>query len=78
MQQLKEKGKQVIVLDSRLSNTGATQASEYISVVPGTDAALAQAIMYELIVNTWDAAGNKTGSYPMATRPVVILMINLY
>ena len=63
MQQLKEKGKQVIVLDSRLSNTGATQASEYISVVPGTDAALAQAIMYELIVNTWNAAGNKTGSY---------------
>ena len=62
MQQLKELGKKVIVFDSRLSMTAITQASEHISVVPGTDAALAQAIMYELIVNTWDANGNKIGS----------------
>jgi anaerobic dimethyl sulfoxide reductase subunit A len=63
MEQLKEMGKKVIVLDSRLSQTAITQASEHLAVVPGTDAALAQAIMYELIVNTWDETGNKIGDY---------------
>lgn len=62
MQQLKEMGKKVIVIDSRLSMTATTQASEHVAVVPGTDPALAQAIMHELIVNTWDASGNKIGS----------------
>jgi anaerobic dimethyl sulfoxide reductase subunit A len=63
LQQLKEMGKRVIVIDGRLSMTAIAQASEHIAVVPGTDAALAQAIMHELIVNTWDADGNKTGNY---------------
>lgn len=58
IQQLKEMGKTVYVLDNRASQTAINHASEYIAVVPGTDAALAQAIMHELIVNTWNTDGS--------------------
>jgi len=62
LQQLKEKGVRVIVLDNRLSQTAITQASEYVSVAVGTDAALIQAMFYEMITKTWDKDGNKVGN----------------
>lgn len=60
MQQFKEMGKEVIVLDSRVSMTAATMASEFISVVPGTDSAVLQAMMHEMIVQTYNADGTLT------------------
>ncbi|MEC9493204.1 molybdopterin-dependent oxidoreductase [Flexistipes sp.] len=62
MQQLSEMGKDVIVVDSRYSMTASTQATKYIAPVPGTDAAVAAAIMYELITQTWDENGVKVGN----------------
>lgn len=62
LQQLKEMGKEVIVIDSRFSMTASTQATRYIPVMPGTDAALINAIIYELITKTWDKDGKKIGN----------------
>ncbi|QAR34003.1 twin-arginine translocation signal domain-containing protein [Geovibrio thiophilus] len=58
IQQIKEKGTKVFVIDGRVSQTVVSHASEHIAVVPGTDAALVQAIMHELIVNTWNTDGS--------------------
>ncbi|MCD8492867.1 MAG: molybdopterin-dependent oxidoreductase [Geovibrio sp.] len=58
MQQIKEMGTKVIVVDSRVSQTVVSHASTHAAIVPGTDAALAQAIMHELIVNTWNTDGS--------------------
>jgi anaerobic dimethyl sulfoxide reductase subunit A len=57
VQQFKEMGKEVIVIDSRISQTVVNHATTHLPVVPGTDAALAQAIIHELIVNTWKSDG---------------------
>ncbi|TYB32480.1 MAG: molybdopterin-dependent oxidoreductase [Flexistipes sinusarabici] len=63
LQQLKEMDKDVIVVDSRYSKTASTQASRYIPVHPGSDAALIAGMMYHLITKTWDENGNKIGNY---------------
>lgn len=61
LQQLNEMVGEVTVVDSRYSKTAATQATQYLAPVPGTDAAVAAAIIHELIIRTWDENGIKIG-----------------
>jgi anaerobic dimethyl sulfoxide reductase subunit A len=49
--------------DCRVSLTAAGPATININPVPGTDPFLFQSAMYHLITKTWDANGNKIGSY---------------
>lgn len=63
LQQVKEMGKDVIVVDSRYSKTAATHATQYVPVYPGSDAAVMAGMMYHLITKTWDENGNKIGNH---------------
>lgn len=63
LEQLKEMGKEVIIVDSRYSQTVATHATRYISLHPGTDAAVISGMIYHLIVNTWNEDGEKIGDF---------------
>ncbi|NTW99266.1 MAG: molybdopterin-dependent oxidoreductase [Geobacteraceae bacterium] len=49
LQQLKEKGIPITAIDVRYSKTAASVASDFVSVVPGTDAALMMAMLYRII-----------------------------
>jgi anaerobic dimethyl sulfoxide reductase subunit A len=49
--QIREKGVRVIAIDTQLSKTAATQADEFVNVMPCTDAALLLAMMYHLLKN---------------------------
>ena len=51
-QQAKRDGAKLICIDPRKSET-AEKCHEHIALLPGTDAALALAVMHELIVNDW-------------------------
>ena len=51
-QQAKKSGAKLICIDPRLSET-AEKCHEHIALLPGTDAALAMAVMHELIVHDW-------------------------
>ena len=51
-QQAKKSGAKLICIDPRLSET-AEKCHEHIALLPGTDAALALAMMHELIVHDW-------------------------
>ncbi|WP_277657314.1 molybdopterin-dependent oxidoreductase [Seleniivibrio woodruffii] len=58
VQQFKEKsGSEVIQVDSRLTTTGNTMATDFVAVVPGTDPAMIHAMIYEMIINTWNEDG---------------------
>lgn len=46
LSQLKKKGVRIIVIDPRLSQTGASYADEWFALKPSTDAALADAMAY--------------------------------
>jgi anaerobic dimethyl sulfoxide reductase subunit A len=54
LQQIKEKGVPVIAIDTRVSKTVVTAADEYISIIPGTDAALLLGMMYHILKNNFD------------------------
>jgi anaerobic selenocysteine-containing dehydrogenase len=51
-QEAKRRGAKLICIDPRRSET-AEKCHEHIALRPGTDAALALAVMHELIVNDW-------------------------
>ena len=51
-QEAKRHGAKLICIDPRRSET-ADKCHEHIALLPGTDAALALAVMHELIVNDW-------------------------
>jgi anaerobic selenocysteine-containing dehydrogenase len=51
-QQAKRDGARLVCIDPRKSET-AEKCSEHIALLPGTDAALALALMHELIVHDW-------------------------
>ena len=51
-QQAKRHGAKLICIDPRLSET-AEKCHEHIALLPGTDAALALAVMHELITHDW-------------------------
>jgi anaerobic selenocysteine-containing dehydrogenase len=51
-QEAKRQGAKLICIDPRRSET-ADKCHEHIALLPGTDAALALAVMHELIVNDW-------------------------
>jgi len=51
-QQAKRAGARLVCIDPRRSET-AEKCHEHVQLLPGTDAALALAIMHELIVNDW-------------------------
>jgi anaerobic selenocysteine-containing dehydrogenase len=51
-QEAKRQGAKLVCIDPRKSET-AEKCHEHIAVLPGTDAALALAMMHELVVNDW-------------------------
>ena len=51
-QEAKRHGAKLICIDPRLSET-ADKCHEHIALLPGTDAALALALMHELVVHDW-------------------------
>ncbi len=51
-QQAKRDGARLVCIDPRKSET-AEKCHEHIALLPGTDAALALALMHELIINDW-------------------------
>jgi anaerobic selenocysteine-containing dehydrogenase len=51
-QEAKRRGAKLICIDPRHSET-ADKCHEHIALLPGTDAALALAVMHELIVHSW-------------------------
>lgn len=51
-QEAKRKGARLICIDPRRSET-AEKCHEHLALLPGTDGALALALMYELITNDW-------------------------
>ena len=51
-QEAKRKGARLVCIDPRRSET-AEKCHEHIALLPGTDAALALAMMHELVVNGW-------------------------
>ena len=52
VQQAKRDGAKIVCIDPRRSET-ADKCHEHIALLPGTDAALALALMHELITNDW-------------------------
>jgi anaerobic selenocysteine-containing dehydrogenase len=51
-QEAKRRGAKLVCIDPRKSET-AEKCHEHVALLPGTDAALALAMMHELIVNDW-------------------------
>jgi anaerobic selenocysteine-containing dehydrogenase len=51
-QEAKRRGAKLVCIDPRRSET-AEKCHEHVALLPGTDAALALAMMHELIVNDW-------------------------
>ena len=51
-QQAKREGARLVCIDPRKSET-AEKCHEHIALLPGTDAALAMALMHELVVHDW-------------------------
>jgi anaerobic selenocysteine-containing dehydrogenase len=51
-QEAKRRGAKLVCIDPRKSET-AEKCHEHVALLPGTDAALALAIMHELVVNDW-------------------------
>ena len=62
-QQAKEKGIPVISIESRVSMTSATVATQSIMLMPGTDAALVLAMMYHLLAEPSVDGTRAAGSF---------------
>jgi anaerobic selenocysteine-containing dehydrogenase len=73
-QEAKRNGARLVCIDPRRSET-ADKCHEHIALRPGTDAALALALMHELIVNDWldhdYIARHTLGWEPARTRPAM-------